>query len=108
MWLPPMPDGSSSGPASKPSVEHGDDDLRDSDAGGRIQGSAEINASGVSHLGGALERQGPADSVRTRGGTVMRHIARAMFLVVALEAVGLPAAAQTLGTLAGAAKDSSG
>src|SRR5437870_1401771 len=38
----------------------------------------------------------------------MRHITRAVFLVVALEAVGLPAAAQTLGTIAGAVKDSSG
>jgi len=38
----------------------------------------------------------------------MRRIARAVFLVVALEAAGLPAAAQTLGTIAGAVKDGSG
>src|SRR2546426_4702505 len=38
----------------------------------------------------------------------MRHIARAVFLAVALAAVGLPAGAQTLGTIAGAVKDPSG
>jgi hypothetical protein len=38
----------------------------------------------------------------------MRHIARAVFLVVALAAVGMPAAAQTLGTIAGSVKDASG
>ena len=38
----------------------------------------------------------------------MLHIARAVFLAVALAAVGLPAGAQTLGTIAGAAKDASG
>src|SRR5437879_9203953 len=38
----------------------------------------------------------------------MRHIARAVFLAVGLAAVGLPAGAQTLGTIAGAAKDPSG
>jgi hypothetical protein len=37
----------------------------------------------------------------------MPHIARAVFLVVALVAVGLPAGAQTLGTIAGAVKDPS-
>src|SRR3989442_1408842 len=38
----------------------------------------------------------------------MRHIARAVFLAVALAAVGRPAGAQTLGTIAGAVKDASG
>src|SRR2546422_8755627 len=38
----------------------------------------------------------------------MRHIARAVFLAVALTAVGLPAGAQTLGTIAGVVKDPSG
>ena len=38
----------------------------------------------------------------------MRHIARAVFLAVALASVGLPAGAQTLGTIAGAVKDASG
>ena len=38
----------------------------------------------------------------------MLHIARAVFLAVALAAVGLPAGAQTLGTIAGAVKDASG
>ena len=38
----------------------------------------------------------------------MRHIARAVFLAVALAAMGLPARAQTLGTIAGAVKDASG
>src|SRR5438094_9823149 len=37
----------------------------------------------------------------------MRHIARAVFLAVALAAVGLPAGAQTLGTIAGVVKDPS-
>jgi hypothetical protein len=38
----------------------------------------------------------------------MRHIARAVFLAVAVAFVGLPAGAQTLGTIAGAVKDASG
>src|SRR5919197_3026223 len=39
----------------------------------------------------------------------MRHIARiVVFVAVVFAAVGLPAAAQTLGTIAGAAKDASG
>ena len=38
----------------------------------------------------------------------MLHIARAVFLAVAIAAVGLPAGAQTLGTIAGAVKDPSG
>src|SRR2546426_4419729 len=38
----------------------------------------------------------------------MRHIARAVFLAVALAAVGLPAGAQTLGTIAGVVRDPSG
>src|SRR5437879_7487839 len=38
----------------------------------------------------------------------LRHSARAVFLAVGLAAVGLPAGAQTLGTIAGAAKDPSG
>src|SRR5919109_2643716 len=38
----------------------------------------------------------------------MRHIARASFLVAALASVGMPAAAQTLGTIAGSVKDASG
>src|SRR2546427_13133102 len=38
----------------------------------------------------------------------MRHIARAVFLAVALAAVGLPAGAQTLGTITGVVKAPSG
>jgi hypothetical protein len=38
----------------------------------------------------------------------MRHIARTVFLAVALAAFGPPAGAQTLGTIAGAVKDASG
>src|SRR6266516_1404028 len=48
-----------------------------------------------------------ADSA-TVGGTVMRHIVRAVFLAVMLAAGTLSAAAQTLGTIAGAVKDASG
>src|SRR5205809_8096698 len=49
-----------------------------------------------------------ADSATTVGGTVMRHIVRAVFLAEMLAAGALPAAAQTLGTIAGAVKDASG
>src|SRR2546427_10287225 len=38
----------------------------------------------------------------------MRHIARAVFLAVALAAVGLPAGAQTLGRIAGVVRAPSG
>src|SRR5207249_10783947 len=38
----------------------------------------------------------------------MRHIARGVVLAVALATGGLPAGAQTLGTIAGAVKDPSG
>src|SRR5206468_6646377 len=52
--------------------------------------------------------QRPMTNDSAGGGTVMRHIARAVFLAVALAAVAQPAAAQTLGTIAGAVKDASG